>query len=26
MMTFLYVLGVSALGVGLVIFSYLDRI
>ena len=26
MMTFLYVLGVSALGVGLIIFSYLDRI
>jgi putative hemolysin len=26
MMTFLYVLGISALGVGLVIFSYLDRI
>jgi putative hemolysin len=26
MTTFLYVLGVSALGVGLVIFSYLDRI
>ena len=26
MMRFLYVLGVSALGVGLVIFSYLDRI
>jgi len=26
MMTLLYVLGVSALGVGLVIFSYLDRI
>jgi putative hemolysin len=26
MMTFLYVLGVAALGVGLVIFSYLDRI
>jgi putative hemolysin len=26
MMTFLYILGVSALGVGLVIFSYLDRI
>jgi putative hemolysin len=26
MMTFLYVLGVSALGVGLVIFSYVDRI
>ena len=26
MMTFLYVLGVSALGVGLVVFSYLDRI
>jgi CBS domain containing-hemolysin-like protein len=26
MMTFLYVLGVLALGVGLVIFSYLDRI
>jgi len=26
MMTFFYVLGVSALGVGLVIFSYLDRI
>jgi CBS domain containing-hemolysin-like protein len=26
MMTFLYVLGVSALGVGLVIFSYLNRI
>jgi len=26
MMTFIYVLGVSALGVGLVIFSYLDRI
>jgi putative hemolysin len=26
MMTFLYVLGVSTLGVGLVIFSYLDRI
>ena len=26
MMTFLYVLGVSALGVGLVIFSYIDRI
>src|SRR5258708_16835954 len=25
MMTFLYVLGVSALGVGLVIFSYLER-
>ena len=25
-MTFLYILGVSALGVGLVIFSYLDRI
>jgi putative hemolysin len=26
MMTFLYLLGVSALGVGLVVFSYLDRI
>src|SRR5579863_2904575 len=26
MMTFLYVLGVAALGVGLVVFSYLDRI
>jgi putative hemolysin len=26
MMTFLYVLGLSALGVGLVIFSYVDRI
>jgi putative hemolysin len=26
MMTFLYVLGISALGVGLVIFSYIDRI
>ena len=26
MITFLYVLGVSALGVGLVIFSYIDRI
>ena len=26
MMTFLYVLGVSALGVGLIIFSYIDRI
>ena len=26
MMTFLYILGVAALGVGLVIFSYLDRI
>lgn len=26
MMTFLYVVGVSALGVGLVIFSYIDRI
>jgi putative hemolysin len=26
MMSFLYVLGISALGVGLVIFSYLDRI
>jgi putative hemolysin len=26
MMTFFYVLGISALGVGLVIFSYLDRI
>src|SRR5258708_11544548 len=26
MMTFFYVLGVSALGVGLVIFSYIDRI
>ena len=26
MMTFLYVLAVSALGVGLVVFSYLDRI
>src|SRR5665213_3831903 len=25
-MTFLYMLGISALGVGLVIFSYLDRI
>src|SRR5258708_28028702 len=26
MMTFFYVLGVSALGVGLVIFSYIDRV
>ena len=26
MMTFFYVLGISALGVGLIIFSYLDRI
>lgn len=26
MMTFLYVLGVAALGVGLVVFSYIDRI
>jgi len=26
MMTFLYALAVSALGVGLVVFSYIDRI